>query len=514
MNPDFAAPVEDYGTRLQLTDVFEQEFYLGVIESLVSEIEHCSKNGQLAVDSIAKNALVSSVASALSQPEAASMARFTDLLRRFSHLRRQLSDFVKRKFIYRESRDVPFTCFNLEGFREIVELVKNHIPSLTDSIITVLLDEYENLLPYQKTVVNTLVKFGPPDISVKVAQKVGTEVISNTMVQQELQETHDYNRVNLIYSVDGTDFSRYTRLLESIVTRLFVSQGLTPVGLASLLPKDCTDEITQAECAEEVAALVTRDRFESWDQAKQAKKLSYYREAAIYRRLYGGRARRTEKRFSGHEELAFVSSGVIRYFQEILATAYDLQQADPDAGPGIAPRHQTAAVYRVSNDNLATLSRNIETHGEKLKYFLLDLGDCLRQKLLHHSSEPEAARLALRDPGSLLEGRYDLLKQIINIGVKEGVFQTLDGRPGLRPRHTEDPQPEEINIARIYAPTLGISPRLRWRTEISCSELSGLLDDDRRRRVKRDLIARLALKRANAGSTTQLPFEMTEEDER
>ena len=514
MSPDSAAPIEDQRELSQLTDVFEQEFYLGVIESLVSELNHCSTNGNLTVGTIAETSLVNSIASALSQPDAVSIARFGDLLRHFSALRRQLSDFVKRKFIYRETRDVPFTCFNLDMFKEIVKLIKSHIPILTPSIITILLDEYENLLPYQKTVVNTLVKFGPPDISVKVAQKVGTEVVSNTMVQQELQETHDYNRVNLIYSVEpGAGFSRYIRLLESIVRNLFVSQQITPVSLARLLPNDCADEITQAECEEEVAALVTRGRFNSWDKAKQAKKLSYYREAAIYRRLYGRPGRRTKKRFSGHEELAFVSSGVIRYFQEILAAAYDLQQSDHDTdSSGIASRHQTAAVYRVSNDNLATLSRNVETHGEKLKYFLLDLGDCLRQKLLHHSSEPEAARLALKDPGSLLDERYDLLRQIINIGVKEGVFQTVDGRPGLRPRHTEDPQPEEINIARIYAPTLGISPRLRWRTEISCSELLGLLNDDLRRRVKRDLIGRLVPRRGpHAAPATQLPFEMTEE---
>lgn len=516
MTPDSSAPIEDQRELSQLTNVFEQEFYLGVIESLVSEIEHCSTSGKLAVDTIVQTALVRSVASTLSQPDAASIARFGDLLSSFSALRRQLSDFVKRKFIYRETRDVPFTCFNLDMFKEIVKLIKNHIPILTPSIITILLDEYENLLPYQKTVVNTLVKFGPPDMSVKVAQKVGTEVISSTMVQQELQETHDYNRVNLIYSVDGVDFPRYTRLLESIVKNLFVSQQITPISLALLLPKDCADEITPEECEAEVTELVTRDRFKSWDKAKQAKKLSYYREAAIYRRLYGRPGRRTKKRFSGHEELAFVSSGVIRYFQEILATAYDLQQADPDTdAPAIAPRHQTAAVYRVSDYNLATLSRNIETHGEKLKYFLLDLGDCLRQKLLHHSSEPEAARLALRDPGSLLVERYNLLKRIINIGVKEGVFQTIDGRPGLRPRHTEDPQPQEFNIARIYAPTLNISPRLRWRTEISCSELSGLLDDEIRRRVKRALIDRFALGRgSNASSATRLPFSMIEEGNR
>ena len=511
------APIEDQGTLLQLTDVFAQEFYLGVIESLISEIEHCSTNDVLAVNTISETALVSSVANALSQPHATSIARFGDLLRHFSELRRQLSDFVKRKFIYREKRDVPFACFDLGMFKQIVGLVRKHIPRLMSSIITILLDEYENLLPYQKTVVNTLVKFGPPDVSVKVAQKVGTDVISNTMVQQELQETHDYNRVKLIYPVEpGPDFLRYIHLLENIVENLFVSQHLPTVGLASLLPKDCTDEITQAECEEEVSALVTRDRFNAWDKEKQAKKLLYYREAAIYRRLYGRPGRRTKKRFSGHEELAFVSSGVIRYFQEILATAYDLQRADANTtSRAIDPRHQTAAVHRVSSDNLATLSRNIETYGEKLKYFLLDLGDFLRQKLLHHSSEPEAARLALRDPGSLLDPRYELLMHIINIGVKEGVFQTVDGRPGLRPRHTEDPQPAEINIARIYAPTLGISPRLRWRTEISCSELSGLLDDELRTRVRRALIGRVASRgRRGPVSSKQLPLDATKEGAR
>ncbi len=511
------APIEDQGTLLQLTDVFAPEFYLGVIESLISEIEHCSTNDVLAVNTISETALVSSVANALSQPHATSIARFGDLLRHFSELRRQLSDFVKRKFIYREKRDVPFACFDLGMFKQIVGLIRTHIPRLMPSIITILLDEYENLLPYQKTVVNTLVKFGPPDVSVKVAQKVGTDVISNTMVQQELQETHDYNRVKLIYPVEpGPDFLRYIRLLENIVENLFVSQHLPAVGLASLLPKDCTDEITQAECEEEVAALVTRDRFDGWDKEKQAKKLLYYREAAIYRRLYGMPGRRTKKRFSGHEELAFVSSGVIRYFQEILATAYDLQRADANTNSrAIDPRHQTAAVHRVSSDNLATLSRNIETYGEKLKYFLLDLGDFLRQKLLHHSSEPEAARLALKDPGSLLDPRYELLMHIINIGVKEGVFQAVDGRPGLRPRHTEDPQPAEINIARIYAPTLGISPRLRWRTEISCSELSGLLDDELRTRVRRALIGRVASRgRRGPVSSKQLPLDATKEGAR
>ena len=230
---------------------------------------------------------------------------------------------------------------------------------------------------------------------------------------------------------------------------------------------------------------------------KQKAQISYYREAAIYRYLYGTPGRRTKKRFSGHRDLAFVSSGVIRYFQEIVGMAYHLKQnSDPNVDP-IASKHQTEAVYIVSDHNLSMLSKNVEELGESLKYFLLDLGDCLRQKLLKHTSEPEAGRIAIRDPELLSNDQFTLLKRLIHTGVKEGVFQTVEGRPGIRPKHVEDPQPVEINIARIYAPTLQISPRLRWTTPFLCSELAGLLSSNDRRKTKLEIIERVIGKKKN-----------------
>ena len=78
--------------------------------------------------------------------------------------------------------------------------------------------------------------------------------------------------------------------------------------------------------------------------------------------------------------------------------AYHLQMSSgTSCSLTIAPSYQSQAVHTVSNHSLATLSRNVETYGEQLKYFLLDLGDCLRHKLLHHGSEPEAGRLAIKD---------------------------------------------------------------------------------------------------------------------
>ena len=172
--------------------------------------------------------------------------------------------------------------------------------------------------------------------------------------------------------------------------------------------------------------------------------------------------------------------------------AYHLQVSSGSSSElVIQPEYQSRAVHTVSNHNLATLSRNVEVYGEQLKYFLLDLGDCLRHKLLRHTSEPEAARIAITDPQLLLTEKYHVLDLFLNLGVKEGVFQTMSGRPGIRPKHLDDPQPVEFNITRIFAPALQISPRLRWPTHVNCSDLLGLLEGDQRRRTKGALLKKL-----------------------
>ena len=500
----------DLKTLIQLTDVFAQEFYLGVIESLVSEISHCARSSRLEFDGASETTLIRSIARVLSRPSVASLARFDDLLEHFADMHLRLSEFVRRRFIYDEPTTIPFVCFDLPTFRRVVNLIRTKVPHLSTSQITILLDEYENLLAYQKVVVNSLIKLGPPTISVKVARKVGSQEVSDTTEGQELQETHDYNRVTLIYSVESdADFARYIGLLENMVGKLLTTREGAPARLADLLPDSSDDEVPREKIVEETLRLlrIDREEFDSWSAQIQDEKLSYYREAAIYRQLYGSPGRRTKKRFSGHKELAFISSGVIRFFQEILVMAYHLQSSKTNEFLSIDPRLQSEAVHIVSVHNLATLSRNVETYGEQLKYFLLDLGDCLRQKLLHHSSEPEAARLSIRDPQVLLHDDYQLLKRMIGIGIKEGVFQVVEGRSGIRPKHVEDPQPMEINISRIFAPSLEISPRLRWRTRVGCSELLGLLDAESRRTTKSRLVGSWAQRKHQGEPNAQLPFE-------
>ena len=151
-------------------------------------------------------------------------------------------------------------------------------------------------------------------------------------------------------------------------------------------------------------------KFESWDAQKKREKITYYGEAAIYRTLHSHKGRQRAKRFAGFKDLAFLSSGVIRYFQEIVAVGYYLTFDDQSPRPRelvIPPENQSRAVHLVSTHNVTTLSRNVETQGETLKYFLFDLGDCLRQKLLKHTSEPEAGRLTITDPEILEDPEFE-----------------------------------------------------------------------------------------------------------
>ena len=54
---------------------------------------------------------------------------------------------------------------------------------------------------------------------------------------------------------------------------------------------------------------------------------------------------------------------------------------------------QTDAVYFVSQRLVSTIESNVEVVGAELARLLTDLGEILRERLLHHPSEPEANRI-------------------------------------------------------------------------------------------------------------------------
>ena len=489
-----------------LTDVATQELMLQITESLVSELAYCLKNDLVAHDSRVERDVCEAVDNLIFDSSDGKVVSFMDLQIKLSNIHKRLAEFIRRRFIYEEPFFVPIATLDLEQFKRIVFLVRNYVPSLKDSMFVVLFDEYENLFPYQQRIVNTLLKLGPPHFSIKIAKKFASSDTPGTTTGQELQEIHDYTRVPLVYNLeDPIERSAYQGLLRHIVENMLAIENPQPFDMDALLPRFSDHEVEDTLYLTEVARLnkITREEFENLPHEKKLEKKTYYGHAAVYRALLGRSGRHREKRFAGFNELALLGSGVIRYFQEFLSVGYQLTYgADclPAGNLVLPPETQSKAVHIVSQHNLTTLSRNVERYGEELKYFLLDLGDCLRHKLLKHTSEPEAARLTIEDPEMLEDNSMTKLKEILAIGEREGVFQTKEGLPAFKPKHDSDPQPAEFNICRLYAPVLQISPRLRWRTTIKCKHLQGLVEPGMRadavRQLKRAVVG---LRNAAAG---------------
>ena len=126
---------------------------------------------------------------------------FDELQIKLSGMHKRLAAFIRRRFIYGDPISVPIDTLDLEQLKRVVALVRRHIPSLKETTFVILLDEYENLFPYQKRIVNSLLKLGPPHVSVKIAKKLASGDVPGTTTGQELQEIHDYTRVPLVYNV-------------------------------------------------------------------------------------------------------------------------------------------------------------------------------------------------------------------------------------------------------------------------------------------------------------------------
>ena len=467
-------------------DLALQEFILCIAECLIGELSVCIHEKKLInCPATIEIALSMDLSKIIFGPGHSKIGRsFAEINEMISALRDKLAEYVRRKLIYGEQASIPVAHLSITSLNRLFAKTKSHLPQLSKCTTMILLDEYENLLPHQQCVVNTIMKLGAPHYSVNVAKKIGIRDTSSTTLGQELQEINDYRRIVLVYDLSN-DLQRtaYDKLLKQIVENIMSNSNMNYVDIDTLLPRNKNLDLPSGDLQKHLDKLLERKNG-SGDTIARSNP-SYYHEAAMYRALHDNRRK---KEFSGFQNLAFLSSGVIRYFQEILGVSYHLTIGDRSPEQSIKltlpAQRQSEAVHIISEHTLTTLSKNVEKHGETLKFLLLDLGTCLRQKLLEHTSEPEAGRLTIKNAELLRQPEFAVLLSVLNLGVREGVFQTKEGRPAFRPKHTSDPQGVEFNLSRILAPVLEISPRLRWRTCVGAKLLGGLIEphNDSRKR--------------------------------
>ena len=100
-----------------------------------------------------------------------------------------------------------------------------------------LLDEFENLLVFQKVVANSILKASEAGhYSLKIATKKATLATSNTLEGQEIEEPHGLYFVDVDYNIsDPQERRNYKKLLTTICERSLSIESFSETMIGKLL---------------------------------------------------------------------------------------------------------------------------------------------------------------------------------------------------------------------------------------------------------------------------------------
>ena len=336
-----------------------------------------------------------------------------------------------------------------------------------------LVDEFEALSEIQQVALNTVIKMRLPDLTLKIAvRKLGRKTSATFTQDDPIQEPRDYTLVRMDYDASQ---SSYKELLNGIASKRLEAAGYPNTDIRTYLPNQPqNEEATPNELEAELQRMWkdgNRRKDQIGDEFRNSNKL-----AAVYRVLGSRR-----KSFTGFDQYALLSSGVISNFIEICKYAFYFaldRERDLFEESTIPFHMQTDAVYFVSQRLVSTIESNVEVVGAELARLLTDLGEILRERLLHHPSEPEANRIDIERYQSLQSGQSDKLKEIIEGAIRWSVFHVQPLGSAFLPKNSAAPLGTELVINRIYCPTLRISPRARWRIRLSVEDLRQLVQPD------------------------------------
>jgi hypothetical protein len=483
--PDAAV---DQDMAIQL---FQHVFNMQLLKAALDTVVECRREGILDISSAAERSIVEKIEALLGR-EGLELETFEHLKRVATNEEAAVRNYLGGIRIgLNPDYSGVFTYVN-DFPKDFCRIILDEITELRGARIYFLLDEFENLAEFQQTVVNTITKLRPDSLTLKLATR-SLGVKSRIDLQGEpIQSPRDYEMVQLDYDAHSKE---YRDLLFEICEKRLEAESYNEKDIEKLLPP----AEPYIELGEEVVSGIAKKMLEDKRKPGQSKlteedlnecvhKMGL---AIIYRNRQGYKY---PKIYAGAKDFATCSSGIISNFLELCKMAFYLaESSDQNVQDGIPIDIQTQneAVYLVSKANIDWVPRNIPYTGPALFDLLLDLGDIFKGKLLYHMSEPEAARVAIKDPKQLEEAQYEEFVQILNDGLKWSVFQDTGAASAYLPKHKFDVRSSEFTLNRIFAPKLQISPRSRWRTNFSVEDLAGLCDPQLHSQKKKEIMKRV-----------------------
>ncbi|NQU24874.1 MAG: hypothetical protein HQ567_26625 [Candidatus Nealsonbacteria bacterium] len=331
---------------------------------------------------------------------------------------------------------------------------------LPDGPIFLLIDDADKLSLTQTKVLNSWVSSRTSDeASIKVSTQMQYKTLRTT-ASTKVDSTHDFSEVN-ISDIYTSSKSKYLNRVREIVQKrlrkygVCNSNGDTP-SAEEFFPGYAKQEEEIEKIKEEL-----RSNFETEGRGFRASDdVVRYARPIYMTRLAGQRKASSKYLYAGFEQLAHISSGIVRYFLEPAAHMFSTVQAEaPDAIiTEIPPTVQDEMVFSDSNNfrfgELEKIRDDEETPPEELEVIeklgnLIEvLGGVFRQCLLTESrAERRVFSIALYDePDSEL-------RDILRLGVRCGYFHrsTIGKKDGTG-------RTRLYILSRRLAPTFKLDP--------------------------------------------------------
>ena len=471
---------------------FQHYFNMELLKATLETVMECRDASHVNVTSHQEQRVCSEIAELIggSDREAST---FSELLGMAKQQGRHISDYLLHLKIGGEPNyDGELTeVYNFP--EEFCSVLTEHIPGFQEKRIYFLLDEFENLRQFQQTVVNTIVTLRPPSLNVKVATRALGVKSGMDLQGEPIQNPRDYEVITLDYVPTE---KKYLKLLADISKKRLQQEGYEEIDVEELLPGAGTYSAVEGgkDAVEEaVGEHVRKHHQHEWSELSDDKKSEYVHRMGVgYVFRINSRLKEPQD-YSGFENFAILSSGIISNYLEMCRMAFYLAQTSDVGvrqGNPIPRKLQNRAVYLTSEESLNRIPRNIPTTGSLIGRFVQDLAAVFRKKLQTHPSEPEAAKVVVADPEKLGQEDFSKLQKVLEDAVRWSVLHFRTRAGSYLPKHISDAQPRELLFNRMYAPALKISHRPRWRTKFAVQDLAHLVDEEMRGDKKRELVRR------------------------
>lgn len=411
---------------------------------------------------------------------------------------------------------------------------------LNDKVFAFCLDEYENLEPYQQTVINTLLKHsGDSPYTFKIGMRDSTNRERSTLAAgQPLNDPADYSTVNIVEDLKGRGFAEFARevcnkrlksvsgLHNDIIDVLDLLPALSEESEALLLGAEQVRAKLRTRLTEERITQIEMDAFDRlpileaclvsyWSETKQNAPIEVLRQAIrepktwrtrtgnySYSLLFTlrGSVRGPRKYYCGWQTYAQIADGNIRY---VLRLLYEALLKHTDDGntlhAPISAKHQTAAAEQIGENSLREL-QGASLIGGQITRLTLGLGRIYGVMAAQpYGHTPEVNQFKVDTiPGGDSTAAAELLNEATSHGSL--VAFASDKHAGGSGQTKE----YDYQLHPIFSAYFAYSHRRKRRMILREDDIVGLASADSRRSIER------ILKRSNrTPAATELPEQLS-----